>query len=111
MGARELVERVAFEEPVEMPDGQGGVENGWAPRFECRAAYQRLRGSETVQAARLAGRQPTVIRVRSSEATREAGTNWRIVDQRTGETFNIRSSEITADRKHVEFLAESGVAV
>lgn len=110
MGAGDLIERVGFQEPVSGSDGQGGTEDGWAERFVYRAGYQRLRGSEPVQAARLSGRQPTVITVRASSQTRGVDVAWRIVDKRSGEIFNIRSREITKDRQFVQFLAESGVA-
>ena len=111
MGAGGLIERVEFSKPHRVEDGQGGWEDGWEPQFTCRAEYTRLRGSETVQAARLSGRQPTVIKVRASSETKAVKTNWLITDKRTGEEFNIRSREITKDRQYVEFLAESGVAV
>lgn len=106
-----LIERVAFDEPAQVSDGQGGTIQGWTERFQCRAAYQRLRGTETVQAARLSGRQPTVITVRAAAATRDVETDWRIRDVRTGEIFNIRAIEVTPNRQYVELLAESGVAV
>lgn len=109
--AAQLYERVEFSKPHRVSDGQGGWEDGWEPQFTCRAGYTRLRGSETVQAARLSGRQPTVIKVRASSASKAVETNWKITDKRTGEELNIRSREITKDRQYVEFLAESGVAV
>lgn len=111
MGGGGLIERVEFSKPHRDSDGQGGWENGWTPQFTCRAEYTRLRGSEAVQAARLSGRQPTVIKVRASSASKTVKTGWKITDKRTGEEFNIRSREITKDRQYVEFLAESGVAV
>ncbi len=111
MPAGKLVERVTFRSPVAAPDGLGGTIYGWNDEFTYRAGYQRLRGSETVQAARLEGRQPTVITVRASKDSRRVDTDWSIVDVRTGEKFNIRSREITPDRQHIQFLAESGVAV
>ncbi len=106
-----LIERVTFRRPVAAPDGLGGTTYGWREEFTYRAGYQRLRGSEAVQAARLEGRQPTVITVWSSNDSRRVGLDWSIVDTRTGETFNIRSREITPDRRYVQFLAESGAAV
>ncbi len=112
MRSGKLIERVTFRSPAEpVSDGQGGMVDGWNDEFTYRAGFQRLRGSETVQAARLSGRQPTVITVRSSADSRRVDTDWSIVDTRTGETFNIRSREITPDRQYVQFLAESGVAV
>ena len=108
--AGDLRERLRFERPVSASDGLGGTVNGFETAFEARGGYQRLRGSETVQAARLDGRQPTVITIRSFAAARQAGTDWRIVDRGSGEIFNIRSVTETKDRRWLEFLAESGVA-
>jgi len=110
MGAGALREYVDFESPYADPDGYGGVEAGFVYQFRCRAQYTRLRGTETVMAARLSGRQPTIVRVRASRASRDATTDWRIVDRRTGEIFNIRSKIESEDRAWIDFTAESGVA-
>lgn len=110
MPGKSLIERIRFERPVSASDGQGGRKDGWETAITCRAQYTRLRGSEKVLADRLEGIQATVIRVRSAAQTRAVTTDWRIVDDRTGETFNIRSSIETDDRIYIDFAAESGVA-
>lgn len=111
MPAGKLTEHVAFEEPTPNPDGRGGTFEGWTRVFECRAGYTRLRGGEEVIASRLAGKQPTIIRVRSFANSREVKTDWRIVDTRTDEIFNIRSGPIiSSDRLWLDFTADSGVA-
>ena len=107
-----LHESLRFERPEIVSDGQGGTETGWSNQFTTKGAYKRLRGSEAVQAARLAGRQPTVITIRHFQAARSVTTAWRIVDARSGEVFNIRAAPVeTEDRQYLEILAESGVAV
>lgn len=105
---RRLPELVKFQGPN--PDAQS-TQDGWLPGFTTNAGYVRLRGGEEVQGRRLAGVQPTVITVRNYPSTQAVGTDWRVVDERTGEVFNIRSRQLTPDRTHWEFLTESGVAV
>lgn len=112
--AGDLYERVAFEARVsENPDSPvdyGNTESTWAEQFERRAQYIHLRGGETVQAARLEGRHVQVIRVRSDNATRIITTDWRAVDQRTGDVFNVRDVTHTPDRQWIDLLCEKGVA-
>lgn len=110
MRADRLHEHIAFDKPVEQSDGQGGTVNGWQEQFQCRAHYRFLRGGESVQAARLEGRQPLVITVRSSSETRQVETQWRIRDVRTGTVFQVKAINPTEDRRFLEILAESGVA-
>lgn len=111
ISAGKLYERIAFDAPTETSDGQGGIIQGWQERYCCHAHYRFLRGGETVQAARLEGRQPVIITVRASSETRQVRTEWRIRDTRTGTEFNIRGITPTDDRRFIEILAESGVAV
>jgi SPP1 family predicted phage head-tail adaptor len=110
MSAGRLNQRVAFESPDDASNGAGGTLEGWAAEFTVWAGYRRLRGGETVQAARLAGSQPTVITVRTSSQARRITTDWRARDDRTGEIFNIRAIIETDDRAMLEITAESGVA-
>lgn len=111
MKAADLHESVAFDAPTQNPDGYGGVEVGWAERFRARAHFRWLRGGETVQAARLAGKQPVVVTLRVSSDSLAITTGWRMRDLRRGVTYNIRSVVPTTDRRMVEVTAESGVAV
>lgn len=105
-----LRERVLFQAPVSSPDGQGGTINGWSTGFTRWALYTRLRGGETVLAARLSGVQPTVIRVRADSETRTIDPTWRAADEHTGEVFALRGVVLTDDRAFVDLTAESGVA-
>lgn len=106
-----LVDAVAFDEPVSQPDGQGGAEEGWVERYDCRAHFLYLRGGEVVQAARLEGRQPVVATIRASTGALAIGTGWRMRDVRRSEEYNIRSIVPSDDRKFLELTCEKGVAV
>lgn len=120
--AGHLSRRVAFDSPISTPDGVGGTEDGWKEEFELSVGYTRLRGGESVMAARLEGKQTTVIRVRRGQLTKEITTDWRARDVRnnatfdadgqwTGEVFNVRSKAETEDRQFIDLICESGVAV
>lgn len=105
---------VAFDAPAIVKDSHGGTENGWTPDAQAVkewAAFRYLRGGETVQAARLSGKQPVVVTVYSNTATRGLSTAWRMRDVRTGDVYNIRAIVPTSDRQFLEITAERGVAV
>jgi head-tail adaptor len=102
---------VVFEEPAKISDGHGGTVNGWGNPVTADAAFRFLRGGETVQAARLAGRQPIVVTVHDNSQTGAVNTRWRMRDVRTGEVFNVRSGPVPTDnRQYLEFTVEGGVA-
>lgn len=106
-----LDERVAFDSPTVSADGYGGSIAGWTAEFEARAAFRYLRGGETVQAARLAGRQPVVVTLRASADARRIEPDWRMRDVRSGTVYQVRTAIPSEDRRHVELTCESGVAV
>jgi SPP1 family predicted phage head-tail adaptor len=110
--AGELRERIAFEFQELVDDGYGNTVSGdWTTGPTVAARIQPLRGAETVQAARLAGKQPVEITIRRSAATVAVTTDWRARDVRTGTVYNVRSV-VNPDEKH-RFLAlecELGVA-
>ncbi|KFI24510.1 phage head-tail adapter protein [Haematobacter missouriensis] len=103
--------RVAFDEPIATPNGQGGQLMGWTERLHAYARIMWLRGSETVIAARLAGRQPAVVVIPSSTIARLITTEWRMRDVRSGDVFNIRTMVESDDRADIELTVEKGVAV
>lgn len=114
MTPQDLHYRVAFDAPIENPDGHGGTEVGWdtANAHVTRAHFRYLRGGETVQAARLQGRQPVVVTVPDCAAARSASTGWRMRDLNSGEIYNVRSGPVPTDDRHwQEFTVEGGVAV
>lgn len=111
---------VALDEPTVQPDGSGGQEAGWSERMTVWAAFRWLRGGETVQAARLEGRQPAVITLSATKQTRLITPAWRLRDLRKyaapepGDSvrgvYNIRAVVETEDRRWIEITAETGVA-
>lgn len=111
MKAGDLIESVAFDPPTAAGDGQGGQEEGWTESHVCRAAFMYLRGGEVVQQARLSGRQPVVVTVRSCDAAKAIGTDWRMRDTRRGDIYNITTIVPSDDRAWLEITATRGVAV
>lgn len=111
--AGQLRERVAFEYRPTSQDAYGNEEAGtWTIACTVAARIKPARGSESIQAARLAGKEPVVITVRSSSQTRVANQSWRIRDIRKGTLYNIRS--IVNPDEHGVFLdmeCDAGVAV
>ena len=116
MSAGDLRYRVTFSQPDEMADDYGNTQIGWIDRFTVHANITPARaGTEAVDAARLAGRQPVTIRVRKSPDTVLIKTNWKAIDG-TGAEYNIRSAidpDIGNARHgfYIDMLAETGVAV
>lgn len=117
MGAGDLRYRVTFAQRNSVEDDFGNVSTGWVDRFVNVAANIKPRlGGETVEAARLAGRQPVVIRVRRSADTVQIRTDWKATNTENGVEYNIRTAvdpfEGTVEHgKWVDMLAEAGVAV
>src|SRR5690606_8172530 len=102
---------VVFEKPMKVPDGHGGRIDGWGNPVIADASFRFLRGGETVQASRLAGRQPVVVTVYDHSQTRAVRTAWRMRDLRTGEIYNVRAGPVPSDdRQYLEFTVEAGVA-
>jgi head-tail adaptor len=98
----------AWDEPASESDGMGGVRNGWHERHRCPAHLRFLRGGETVQAARLEGRQPVVVTIRSSGPARAIMTNWRMRDLRSGAVYQVVAPPVpTDDRAGLEITCES----
>ncbi|MCI0999201.1 head-tail adaptor protein [Ochrobactrum sp. C6C9] len=110
IGAGQLFHSVAFDKPGLQPDGQGGF-SGWVEIANVRANIRNLRGGETVQAARLQGKQPVVATIRNAGVTRLVTTDCRMRDLRTGEVYNIRAIVIAEDRQFIEITAERGVTI
>lgn len=112
MSAGELRERVAFEQRAVVDDGYGNDTAGeFAEAFRVAARIKPARGGETIQAERLAGRQPVVITVRCSNATRRVTTDWRVRDVRKDVVYNIRSIANPDERgAYFDMECEAGVS-
>jgi head-tail adaptor len=114
-GGGDLRHRVTFAERNQVEDEFGNVSTGWLDRFTVSANITPRLGGETVEAARLAGRQPVVIRVRKSPDTATIKTDWKATDE-AGAEYNIRTAvdPFLGDDDHgmyIDMLAETGVAV
>lgn len=107
--AGSLYEKFTFSTITSVPDGHGGFEPT-PTDFTVRANIRYLRGGETVQAARLTGKQPVVVTVRRSSQTAALTTDSQMKDARTGTKYQIRAIVPTEDRQFMEITAESGVA-
>ena len=110
-GAGRLVNVVIWQAPVAVPNGMGGTYQGWETEtFRCHAMLLFLRGGETVQAARLEGRQPVVATIRATSEAAAIRENWRMIDAETQVIYNVRLPPVpTDDRAFFEITAESGV--
>lgn len=111
MTAGKLRDRVTFGARTAVDDGYGNEVSGpFEDRFTVWGGVTYLRGSEAVIAARLEGRQPAVVRVRTSTQTRQITTDWRVRNERTGSVSNVRSIIETEDRAFLDIAVEAGVA-
>jgi head-tail adaptor len=108
-GAGQLDKRVTFLSPVEADDGHGGTVLSWKPQFDEPARLIPKIGSEEVIAQRMQGKQPYILRVRSSTRTRAIGTDWRAINARTGAHYAIKSSTNLDERgAYLDFLVVEG---
>ena len=77
--------------------------------LEVWANLRPLRGSETVIASRLAGRQPYIVTVRSSSETRQVNEAWRIVVKARPElVMAIAAPPSEPERGWIEIVAVLG---
>lgn len=109
-GAGSLNERVTFSRFVSVEDEYGGQTGVWQDQFTAAASITWSRGGETVLAGRLQGKQPAILRIRTSAAARGITPDWRVRNARTGESFNIRETprEARDSRGYLEMLVEAG---
>lgn len=103
-----LKDRVAFDEPTGVITPTGGQVTTWTQRIaSVWADIRYLRGGDAVIAARLAGKQPAVVKVWASPAAREITPDWRLRDLRGGQTYAIRAIVETSDRAFLEITCEA----
>lgn len=124
MHAGKLTRLVAFDAPVRDDDGHGGIVEGWTAAIEAvegNAHFRVLAGGETVQAARLEGRQPIAVTIYNCAEARRIDETWRMRDLREGSwgsgdvwdgpIYNVRlRGVVSQDRRFIEILVEGGVA-
>lgn len=94
------------------PNDYGNTVGAWVDQGMVWAGFFYIRGGEAVMAGRLQGRQPVVIRLRSSPLSRQVEADWQVTDDHTGTAFAVRSvnPDPEGDGAFVDLLAESGVA-
>jgi len=105
-----LIESVAFDELSSVADGYGNMQQTFVEQVKTRASVTWLRGSEGIDAARLEGQQPAIVRIRVSEATLAIKPDWRMRDLRTGTIYAIRGITRSTDRGWLDVLVQSGRA-
>lgn len=109
-----LRERVHCQYATPLDDGWGNPLPGageFATQFTVAAGMRPRTGGESVDAARLTGKQPFVVTVRNNSQTRQITTAWRLVDCRNeNRVFAITSPPADPDGKNqwLEFLAVEG---
>lgn len=122
LSSGQLYENFAFymREKVET---KPGVKVGcWKKQFSARAALTYRGGNEAVIAARLTGKQPAFLVIRSSKQALAVTTEWCCADVRRssydpktdqfkGNAYNIRAVvQDTLDRGRVLLTLEAGVS-
>lgn len=101
----------SFQKRTDQSDGAGNFKSIWEEQFTARGQRVFFRGREKVIAAAETGTQELIIKIRNHESARLVSTDWRVVDKRTGETYNVRGIEPDVDnRNYIDFLVQSGVA-
>lgn len=108
--AGDLFYRVAFDKRESQSDGYGNEDGSFVEQFQRRAGFTFLRGGETVIAARLEGRQPVIVLVRSDAQTRLVDADWQMRDVRTSTVYAVKSTIPSDDRQWLHITVESGVA-
>lgn len=111
-GSGDLREVVEMQQRAWEDDGygNGGYTGPFQTVWSAPARIQILRGSETVMAGRLAGKQTIAITMRWQPEVATLDATWRVVNGRTGAEYNLRSVEPDERRAFVNLLVEAGVA-
>lgn len=105
-------DRLRFERRASGDDGYGNTATGFEVAFERAAEITLLRGGEEVQAARLGGTQPAMIRVRFDRETVGILSGWRAVDLRDPtRLFHVKTAaDMERRRAVITMICEAGVA-
>ena len=121
IGAGDLRDSVGFYQRGSLsnsPPDYGNTQDDFSttPSFIVPANITPKLGGEDVLAARLTGRNIVNIIVRQSANTAIVTTDWMAKNERTGETYNIRSVIDPAGGMrgygfYFEMLCEKGVAI
>ncbi|WP_189526621.1 phage head closure protein [Mesorhizobium sp. M7A.F.Ca.ET.027.03.2.1] len=106
----QMREVVRLQQYTEVDDGHGNTVGEYADVATIPARIQSVKGSEQILAGRLAGVQPIVITIRNGGDAAAVNTDWRAVNDRTEETYNIRSIIRSERGDWIDLLVEAGVA-
>ncbi len=110
MTAGTLREKIRFQSRTNENDGYGNTKAEWTTAYDCRADLLWLRGGESVLAGRLEGVKTAVFTIRDCVDARAVTSEYRVVNLRTDEVFNVRSVNSATKRGYIDILAETGVA-
>lgn len=107
----ELRHRVRFEAQKAIENELGELTGGWRPLVSGVAArLVPTKGGEDVRAARMSGTVTYDLVVRSTQSTRAITAADRLVDERTGAVFAIRTPPLNLDGRDrfLTFTVEAG---
>lgn len=108
--AGDLHELYSFQARATASDGYGNTVSDWVEVFQTRGKRTFFRGIEKAQDASANASQKVVLTVYSFAGSRAVTTDYRVVDARSDELYNILAIEPSQDRQYIEFIVESGVA-
>lgn len=91
-------------------DAYGAEVVEWSSFLVCYAEFVHMRGTETVDAARLQGREIFKVKLRRSAKSAEISTEDRLRDERVDQLFQIRSVDAISNQRWIFLVVESGVA-
>ena len=107
MAAGSLRKRITFRSEIEAADGYGGYALTWSDLTTVWGSFKPERGSEKVEAGRIAETLAGVMRVRSSTTTRQITTSHIAV--MNGQSYNIKAVSNPDQRnRFLEITVERG---
>ena len=103
-----MKDALAFDKRSTIKDAFGGESEIYTEQFSQACELIHMSGSESVDSARLAGREVYKARLRSSEQLRAVtSAGWQVRDTRRGKTYNITSIDAVTDRAQVWIILEA----
>ena len=109
-GAGPLREVLIAQRREEVDDGYGNTEGAWEEQCRFSASVEPRRGGEAVIAGRLQGAVTYIVTTRYSVAAAAVQPDWRLVDARSGQVYNIRTWVPRPKRDYIDGDVEIGVA-